>query len=254
MDWSRAKSILICAFLFLDLFLGYQVYVSRTEQWVDSDTVKNGVESTAFLAQHHISLKVDIPQETPEMNYVNVEYLDADPITAHLAQPIQLNLSKNPDDFLRQMSQKVVHAEQYRLDHYLLGKGEIMFWQSHDGVPIYIAPLEVKVEKGMATGYKQTYLHVHNQGDNRQVISAYTALRSLVEKEIITANEQVEDVTLGYYGHEYDAVVQVLAPVWRIIHNGKIHYVNAFTGAVERPLEAQTGTRNSEDAGRREQG
>lgn len=48
-------------------------------------------------------------------------------------------------------------------------------------------------------------------------------------------------IELGYYGHTYNADEQILAPVWRIIHDDHIHYVNGITGAIEKknPIEKQ---------------
>ncbi len=254
MDWSRAKTVLIWAFLFLDLFLGYQVYASRTQHWMDQEVdAGQASDLSMYLAQKQITLQVEIPQETREMNYVNAEYLGFDTLMAKempgqqitlentaivskFAQPIPANDRKNPDEFLRQISQRVLYANQYRQEIRIPQTDKILFWQIYDGIPVYVAPLEVRLKNGMAIGYRQTYVQIHNQGSSRQVISAYTALRSLVDKEIIQSGEKITDVELGYYGHEYDADFQILAPVWRFIHNGKIHYVNGFTGAIEQPL------------------
>lgn len=47
MDWSRTKTILIWAFLLLDLFLFYQVYVTRISLWNDKEVAqeKSGIWS-----------------------------------------------------------------------------------------------------------------------------------------------------------------------------------------------------------------
>ncbi|UFJ40416.1 two-component system regulatory protein YycI [Brevibacillus humidisoli] len=256
MDWSRAKSILIGAFLLLDLFLGYQVYASRTQQWSDVQQVQKGAgDIELLLDQRNIALKVEIPEEVRQMQYVHVEYLSTDSfgkhplptdqhitisdslITARFDQPIQLNDSTNAAELLRELQKRVMYADQYQPDKYYTERGLLRYWQQYEGLPIFVAPLELFVQRESVIGYQQSYLRIRNHGSGRQVISAYTALRSLLEKQLIRNGETIEDVTMGYYGHEYDADIQVLAPIWRIIHDGKIDYVNAFTGAVERPLD-----------------
>ncbi|MBO8165114.1 MAG: two-component system regulatory protein YycI [Brevibacillus sp.] len=258
MDWSRAKTILIWAFLLLDLFLGYQVYASRTQQWNDIQLVHKGAgDIELLLAQRSITLAVEIPEEIPQVHHVHVEYLTADSlmnlplpadqqmtisdslIIARFDKPIPLSEVKNPAEFLRGVSQRIVYADEYQPDKYYTGRGLLRYWQQYEGLPIFVAPLEFFVHKQTVTGYQQSYLRIRNQGTGRQVISAYTALRSLLEKQLIQNGETIEDVTMGYYGHEYDADIQVLAPIWRIIHDGKIDYVNAFTGAVERPVDSR---------------
>lgn len=255
MDWSRAKTILILAFLFLDVFLGYQVYASRTERWLNTEAVQGDQWNIErYLNQQNIQLKTEIPQETAEMKYLNVEYLGVNPLTfqdmpgikitldksaimAKLTPPLPIRDQTSAEEILRQLSPRLAHADQYQLDRYYSGKERLVYWQLYDKVPLFVARLDVMVGKGTVDSYTQSYFHIRSQGSGRQVTSAYTALRSLVEKEVIQPGEKIESVTLGYYGYSYNAVIQVLAPVWRVIHDGKEHYINAFTGAVEMPLE-----------------
>lgn len=256
MDWSRAKTILIAAFLLLDLFLGYQVYATRTQQWTEMEMIRKGAGNIEILLdERNIKLDVEIPEDTPQMQYVHVEYLSlavlkSQPlpsdqqmmfsdslILARFAQPIPLKESQNAAELLRELRNRVMYADQYQPDAYYTKRGIFRYWQQYEGLPIFVAPLELHVQQESIIGYRQSYLRIRNHGDGRQVISAYTALRSLLEKQLVQNGETIEDVTLGYFGHEYDADVQVLAPIWRIIHDGKTDYVNAFTGAAERPLD-----------------
>ncbi|MGE5702951.1 MAG: two-component system regulatory protein YycI [Clostridia bacterium] len=252
MDWSRAKTILIWAFLFLDLFLGYQVYATRYLQWTSTESVKNGAwDLELYLKQQNITLSSEMPQETPEMKYLNVEYqgfqlpmhmlpdqritLQKTSIISYFVQPFPVTDVKNLEDWLQMMDQRIMYANQYHPDRRLSNSARLQYWQYHGKYPLFVSPLEFTIENNLVKKYKQTYVHIRNQGSGRQVISAYTALRSLVENEIIQPGAKIDDVTLGYYGYYYDADIQVLAPVWRFIHNGNIDYINGFTGAIERP-------------------
>jgi len=260
MDWSRAKTILIWAFLFLNLFLYYQVLASRSDEWTDVEAVQGGNWDVGlYLKQQQIELQGEIPQETPEMTYVNVEFnglnllalqemkgvkLSIDQqtatIDATLVPPVALDNQTEAHEVARLLGQRLIHGTQYRYDATLSKRGQIRYWQLHDQYPIFNAPLDIYVENGHVTGYRQSYFHIRSQGSGRQVISAHTALRSLVEREIVQPGEKIEAITLGYFGYHYDADIQVLAPVWRVVHNGKVDYINGFTGAAERPLEMRT--------------
>lgn len=252
MDWSRAKTILIWAFLILDLFLGYQVSATRNLQWNNPESLKAAAgDIELYLKQQNITLISEMPQEAPEMKYLNVEYqgfqipmnmmpgqritLQKTEIVSYFNQPLPASDVKNLDDWLQGMDQRVMYANFYHPDKLLSNKDKLYYWQYHGRFPLFVAPLEFTIEDNLVKKYKQTYVHIRNQGSGRQVISAYTALRSLVENEIIKQGEKIEDVTLGYYGYYYDADIQVLAPVWRFIHDGKTDYINGFTGAIERP-------------------
>lgn len=252
MDWSRAKTIFIWAFLVLDLFLGYQVSVTRNLQWSNPEAVKGAAGDIELYAkQQNITLMTEIPQETPEMKYLNVEYqgfqnlmdmmpgqritLQKTAIVSYFNKPFPASDVKNQEEWLQSISQRVMYTSYYHPDRFLTNNTRLFYWQYHGRYPLFVAPLEFGIEDNYVKKYKQTYVHIRNQGSGRQVISAHTALRSLVENEIIKQGERIEDVTLGYYGYYYDADIQVLAPVWRFIHNGKTDYINGFTSAIERP-------------------
>jgi regulatory protein YycI of two-component signal transduction system YycFG len=255
-DWSRAKTILIWAFLFLDLFLGYQVYASRMQHWQNAESVDGSKwEIELYLQQLNITLAAEVPKETPEMRNLNVEVqglnmfalqdipgikvsLEKMALAAKLEPPMRVRGEMTPAELLRQLQPRMLHANEYTFDPSQSGGQRLVYLQQYDKLPLFVAPLEVYFENGAIHSYRQTYFHIRSQGSGRQVISAYTALRSLVEKQIIAPGEKIENVQLGYYGY-YDADIQVLAPVWRVIHDGKLHYVNAFTGAIERPVVSE---------------
>lgn len=256
MDWSRTKTILIWAFLLLDLFLGYQVYVTRSSFWSDKDVAQSDKwDMELYLKQQNISLVTEVPQETPEMSYLNAEYVGINPLSlqemsgltatmekmslaAKLTPPLQIRGQITPNELLRQIGPRLMYAEQYTADMYQSNQERLLYWQIYEKMPVFVAPLEVYLDNGAILGYRQTFFTMRKQEGERQVISGYTALRSLVDKQIIAPGERIESVSLGYYG-SYDADIQALAPVWRVIHDGKQHFVNAFTGALERPMVTQ---------------
>ncbi|WP_232698036.1 two-component system regulatory protein YycI [Brevibacillus daliensis] len=251
MDWSRTKTILIFAFLILNVFLGYQLYLSKFQLGLESDTAQNMQwEMENFLAKQNITLKMDIPQETPELNHLYVEYvtssidgrelleqksyLETTTLVSTFLNPIEIRDPKSPKDVLNLLQDKVKHLEQYKEDvRWSLEYPN--YWQMHDGLPMFVAPLSFQIEGNQIKGYRQTYLLVRNQGSGRKIISAYTALSSLIEKEMIKSGETIDSISLGYYGNKYDADIQVLAPVWRFKHGDKVDYVNGFHGIIENP-------------------
>jgi len=253
LDWSKTKTILIWAFLLLDLFLGYQVYVTRISGWSDQELTRTDKgEMEMYLNQQNITLATEVPQETPEMSKLQAEFLGINPfhmkelpgvkatmekmaLSAELIPPIQIHGQIVPNELLRQLGPLLMYAEQYTADLYQSNQSRLLYWQTYEKMPVFVAPLEVSLDTGGISGYRQTYFQLREEDGARQVISGYKAIRSLVEKQIIGPGERIESVSLGYYG-SYDADIQSLAPVWRVIHDGRLHFVNAFTGAVERQL------------------
>ncbi|BAH46887.1 MULTISPECIES: two-component system regulatory protein YycI [Brevibacillus] len=256
MDWSRTKTILIWAFLLLDLFLLYQVYVTRISLWNDKEVAQSEKWNTElYLNQQNITLDTEVPQDTPAMSNLDAEYVGINPISLHeiselqatvekmalaakLNPPMQIRGQLNPQELLRQIGPRLIYSDQYVADPYQSNQARLLYWQVYDKMPVFVAPLEMYLDNGAVLGYRQTFFHLRKQQGERQVISGYAALRSLVDKQIITPGERIENVSLGYYG-SYDADIQTLVPVWRVVHDGKWHFVNAITGALERPMVTQ---------------
>ncbi|GAA4724247.1 two-component system regulatory protein YycI [Brevibacillus fulvus] len=262
MDWSRAKTILILAFLILDLFLAYQVYSTRTELWKNADASENDQWNLElFLQQQNIDLQATIPEETPELSYLNIKMPGVDAILlkklqgvkitaerssiySELQPPMPLPDQTNPEELLQELDDRLLYAGQYQIDPYFSTGDRLVYHQTYQNLPLYIAPLEIYIQNGAVKSYRQTYYQISLEGTARETISAYTALRSLVEKQMIEPGEKIIDVSLGYYGFHYDADIQVLAPVWRVItQGGKTQYLNAFTGTMERPIQPERVTR-----------
>jgi regulatory protein YycI of two-component signal transduction system YycFG len=80
MDWSKAKTYLILTFFLLDLLLAFQYYTVRN---VDAGSVPSFAEQVAevkeLLQNRHLVLDANVPRETPELGFLRVRYVQADP-------------------------------------------------------------------------------------------------------------------------------------------------------------------------------
>ncbi|MDF2684361.1 MAG: hypothetical protein K0R47_5551, partial [Brevibacillus sp.] len=170
--------ILIWAFLLLDLFLGYQVYVTRISFWNDQDVAQGDKwDMELYLKQQNIALETEVPQDTPEMSYLNAEYVGINPLSlqemsgltatmekmslaAKLNPPLQIRGQITPNELLRQIGPRLMYAEQYTADMYQSNQGRLLYWQVYQKMPVFVAPLEVYLENGSILGYRQTFFHM----------------------------------------------------------------------------------------------
>lgn len=77
MDWSRAKTILIGAFLLLNVFLGYQLWLNEQSEVDFARRAQGGIDLLEeMLVQNRITINGDIPLETPVMNNLEVSLID----------------------------------------------------------------------------------------------------------------------------------------------------------------------------------
>lgn len=265
MDWSRAKTYLILTFLLLDLVLGYQFWKMRNEQagYVQSFS-EQLTEVRGLLATQKWEIQTELPRITPSLGYLHVRYLNAsaeewrkrigNANNLMYKGPGQVSLDLNDkdiqgnleDDALgerlwAQLTTWVWPRELYKYDRsYEIGKGigVVRYMQVYNGYPIFSAPIEIVIQGNKVTRYSQVALEViREEGSKRQVISAVHALRSLSESIDKTPksndNRIIRDIRLGYYSKTFNADEWYLTPVWRVLTDQEVYYVNAMTGEVE---------------------
>lgn len=257
MDWSKAKTILIVTFLLLDLFLGYQVMYSYNRDRAgmpQGELIPSSMDE--LLQSRQIKLAVSIPSGTPEMYYLHVRFTG---FTGHVEKligqpetgsrgsgvivafdgPLSVPNPENRSDLLKFMEPYIAFSRDYIYDTRASSKTMAHYVQMYQRYPLFSVPLDIQVKGSQVFGYSQTHVQIISQGNGRRVIPALAAVRTLIDNGYIRYGEEISDISLGYYGHMYDADIQVLAPVWRIMHTNGTQYVNGITGAVEQmpPLE-----------------
>lgn len=238
MDWSRAKTILIVSFLFLNIIIGYQLWSVRFDQSASAaDTASMIEETNKLLDSKSIRVLTEMPKETPKLKQITVKLDDKNRSASRVALDAPIRTSGLPGkSAMRELliKAKILHADSYAIDA-ATSKDDLYVLQQTDGnVPIFDVTLQLFVEKGEITGYKQTYVEVQSGGGQKEqkVISAYTAVRALAEK--IPEGSIITDVKLGYHGQQYDSETQVLLPFWRVVMSeGEPYYVKAYNGEIE---------------------
>jgi regulatory protein YycI of two-component signal transduction system YycFG len=248
-DWSRAKTILIAAFLLLNAVLGYQVWTSKSSQLqLAADTTGMVEDTKRLLRQHNIQFPETIPKETPKLKGITVKFDDT--LTSDQKVPLQNHFKLNPLLNKSQYRDITSRSEIKRMDEYVYdpassAKGVYTFNQLYSGsYPMYDVRLELYEENGEIVAYKQAYAVVDTGagGDQKEqrVLPAYIALRSLVENHPLDGTV-ITNITLGYHGQLFNSQPQYMVPTWRVtIGNGDVYYIHGFNGAVEGPQEAQS--------------
>ncbi|MBP1932306.1 two-component system regulatory protein YycI [Ammoniphilus resinae] len=251
MDWRRAKTLLIIAFLLLDSFLAFQLWSGRHEGVEVGEQFLSGSTNLQDVLQARgITLKVETPTDTPVMNYLNIKYADfrttqvqtlpnqsgdriGNVLQSRFHEPIPL-----PEDqreaLKNRLKGQILFIDEYERDPAVTDKDRIRYLQQWNSYPLFGATLDLRLVDQRIVGYTQAYYQVVNKGSGKKVISSLTATRTLIENGFIKNGETIDAIDLGYYGHTYDAEIQVLAPVWRIWHAGKVDYVNGITGVIEK--------------------
>lgn len=242
MNWGRAKTILIMAFLFLNVLLGYQLWADRFSPTASERDSASLIEETEkLLDTKRIKVVPTIPKDTPKLSTINVRYPEEyrEPKEMVLTKPIRF-ISLLSRATLREIESKatISHFGSYRLDPSLSEENIHVFHQLYRELPMFDVTLQLFAENGEITGYKQTYVEVKSGGGpedkaGQKIISAYSAVRTLAES-YLSEGAEIKDIKLGYHGQLFDSEDQTFVPSWRItLSDDEPYYVHAFTGAVE---------------------
>ncbi|WP_164984976.1 two-component system regulatory protein YycI [Ammoniphilus sp. CFH 90114] len=258
MDWRRAKTLLILAFLILDSFLFYQFWTSRSHDLeVGQQNMGTSSSLQDVLKAKNIQLAIEPPTDMPEMHYLNVRYenfemrlvsklpnqnsrWEGHVFESRFIRNLPSPLTMMKSEVQKTFSEHILYFEDYKVDSMVQYPEKLVYFQQWEGYPLFGATLELNHNDQKVMGYRQAYFQVVNKGSGKKVISSLTALRTLIENGMIAYGETVHAIELGYFGHTYDAEIQVIAPVWRIVHGtNQVHYINAITGVMEKTPSLQ---------------
>ncbi|MGZ9585938.1 two-component system regulatory protein YycI [Paenibacillus marinisediminis] len=238
MDWSRAKSILIYAFLLLNIVLGYQLWQDISAQMnKELDWTSLSEETRKIMDVKQISVTASIPSETPSLREITYRMINKDVDPTPMKEPVESKvLFMTKRDTIQEMEDEIPHIEMYQHDQALSGDGVfIMHQQMVNGLPLFEVNLELYYENQMIKAFRQQYAEIENSktSEDQKILPASKALDTVIEKHL-APNSVVTDVKLGYHGQVFDTDTQVAAPSWRLLlENGDVYYMNAINGAVE---------------------
>jgi regulatory protein YycI of two-component signal transduction system YycFG len=243
MEWGRAKTILILAFLMLNLMLGYQLWQSKFKLPDESSEIELIAEEVmSIAASKNIMLDAVIPNETPRMNEITVTFGEEGIMgkKVEFDQAIPYNIAITGSEAWTVLAEHIPNLDEYRYDPYTSHSGIVVLHQLANGYPMFDVRLELKAELQQIVSYKQNYVEILESGDlasEQRVLSAYLAIGRLVEN-YMRPGSVITDVQLGYHGQIFNSETQVLAPTWRIMtSDNEMYYVHAINGSVELPTK-----------------
>ena len=252
MDWRRAKSVLILAFLMLNVLLGYQLWTEwRSQVGASVDWTSLPFDTRQAMQEKSIRIDARIPTETPFLR--NLSYMLKQPAAATagkegripLAEPQEARIVFNSQELEDALGKVIPELGRYAYDDPGSREGVFVLNRMVDELPIFDLHLELYNSEQQIQAYRQDV--VQNVGFDtvqpQQVLPASKAVALLIEN-YLPANSVVKDIRLGYHGQIFpDAEVQVSAPSWRVLlENGEVYYVHAInadvtTGSGDEPTQ-----------------
>lgn len=244
MDWGKAKSVLIVAFLLLNLLLGYQLWLDIREQLnADVNYAELPQDKVQLMSQKQMKLEANLPLETPELRdltyLLNSSNRDrTEPVP--LETPVDSAIVFTKSELVAKLKGEIPELEQYELDLATSQDGVFVLYRMIEGRPMFDIKLELYYSNQKVTAFRLDRVELLGTGDAKQVLPAVKVVTSLIEN-YLPNNSVIIDIKLGYHGQIFDSEEQVSAPSWRVIlEDGRIYYVHAISGEVATDGEQET--------------
>lgn len=242
MNWSRAKTIAIAVLLIINIFLVLRYLNLLPKQGYLSDrqilTAKN------ILTQNNIALSCPLDKKIYYVSKLNVSTESAyDYIINKL---FGKRVDKYQNEFesslyhLKIVNQTLFIESKYNQDPFELfelNKSDYVkdydgsLVQIYKGFLIFDSRLEIKKKDNM-TVYVFTKVIPHGfEIRKSKAISSVEAIFNLLNQK--KGIKRIENVQFGFYLKDFNIIQGQAAPVWRIVADKDVYYINGFTGMLE---------------------
>ncbi|WP_150272675.1 two-component system regulatory protein YycI [Paenibacillus tepidiphilus] len=243
MDWGRAKSVLIYAFLVLNLLLCYQLWLDlRDQASANLDFTSLSEETKAVMEQKGIRVVCPIPAMTPQLPPITYRYSGEEQTAPPVAlkEPVDSALIYSSFTELGKLLEpEIPDIASYRFYQNESEPGKHVLHPLVDNQwPLFRVRLELINSDQKIVAYRQPQLQIGptaSGDDIQKVLPASQALSSLIEKSF-PADAVVNEIELGYYGELFNSESQVASPMWRfMLQDGSAYYVDAITADIISP-------------------
>jgi len=245
MDWSRAKTILILAFVVLNLFLGSQLSQSMRQ--------KSEILHTSKVTEQQVNQLL----KENQIQYVTKDKPYPDQIGAYQAAITSLhpewkqdeegghikNYSpahpyKNRQDLERFLKREIPFFTDYRFES--SSSKKIVYLQHDDnGRPIFDGKVEVNLASPGRIGSIRVVHYTLTQLQAVKLIDPYSALYRLITNWGPQKNSIITEPNLGYRAKAYTSREDyILIPYWRF----KVGQVPVYINATQRGLSEDVET------------
>lgn len=240
MDWGRAKSVLIYAFLVLNLLLCYQLWMDlRDQASANLDFTSLSQATQAVMEEKNIRILCPIPAATPQLPDLTYHYSgeEQNEPPVELKEPIDSKLIYSSFSELSTALQgQIPDIANYRFQESEVGKF-VLHPLVDKKWSLFRVRLELITSNQKIVAFRRPKIEMVTTSNDtdQKVLPASQALSSLIEK-YFPANSVVKEIELGYYGELFNSESQVASPMWRfMLENGDVYYVDAISADIISP-------------------
>ncbi|WP_080871923.1 two-component system regulatory protein YycI [Oceanobacillus timonensis] len=255
MQWSHIKTLFILSFLVLNVYLLFQ-FIGKQEEMDFPELEVSDMNLDEELDQENITVSADVDFEVPELSYISssqkefsrseisdlndIDDIEAEKsmddklLTVEFDSPLEIPEDLEQGELSDLVSPYVLNASEFSFGTWNHDLNIIVFFQNKEDYPIYLnqhAMLTFYVNDDREiTHYTQTMVGDANTQGSTDLNTPMIAIGSLYHNRFLNTEEDVTDVTYGYYSRieEEGEGTQVFAPTYKItVDDERDYFVNA---------------------------
>lgn len=267
MDWSKAKTILIFAFLALNIYLLFQLL---TETWATEVVTSDNTSIAQILDQRDVDAS-KLPRMGRDIGYLtgSSEQMSASMITKNrevqlattldnmqleveLKQAVPLDENDLRTTASTFVTEYVPFGSEYAYWRFDQETRQLAFVQTYENNKIFSNPeIEADTETYIGpsllllqlnenyevTDYKQRHLtNLSSKSQDDLVLTASEAISQLAARKYFQPNQEMRAINTGFYSLPLDSSgsLIIMPPLWSIAIDENVYFVNAIDGTVER--------------------
>lgn len=237
MEWGRAKSILIIAFVLLNVLLLVQLRDNAQDVSVQNISMSEFSEDIRKrMVDRNIQINTNMPAVSGRLKEITVTYAqpESGPIIEPLKNPVAVSGGVNNERFESAIERQLANLDMadYQYDALMTGRDTLYYHQLYEGLPMFEVNLKLLTDKRQVIAVERDRVTI-DVGAEQEIISSYVAVSTLIENYLENGSV-VNQVQLGYHGQMFDSQRQFLTPFWRVsLADGRYYYVHAINGSVE---------------------
>lgn len=244
MDWSKAKTILIIAFLITDVFLLLTYGFSGRDKEDFTDAQRG--ELAAYLEEKNIFLRCEVPEDRRTMSILKVqlETVSEEEVQRLIREqgPLFEGGAGAERNYVKAAEKFLSEAGLFRDTAVLERAGEeegrqvVRFRNEQDDISIEKSYMTVFFDQNKVTGLEYYWLNPEEEAGKRkqETISAEVALLTFMSKKEGTDPLYVDHIEMVYWlnensFHATSAVYDTALPAWKIVYDqDKTAYIEAY--------------------------
>jgi regulatory protein YycI of two-component signal transduction system YycFG len=241
MDWQRAQTYLITAFVLVNLFLLYQIQqtMEQKNESLAIDKISN-TQIKSLLTENKIELDVPRPKDVDELKIwqgtpskiVGWQQLEHGYQKRFTTKTVSV---KDVNQLHRILLKEVPFFSEYKLLSRPNGiSGKWVYVQHIDQRPLYDGRVEVEISKNQLKSLFMTHYTLQETSNIANVTDFNTALYNLINNRASNKTQHIKRIQLGYQSQFYNDQTYFFIPVWRFQLDKMEYDVHAITyGAVK---------------------